>query len=69
MADKRTEPPRKSRRTEARQGSRTNTLLVPISAEQIGEQQQNVTQDTMHQQIQSCVSAAVWTLRHQSLQL
>jgi hypothetical protein len=59
MADKRTGSPRKSRRIEARQGSRTNTLLVHIAAEQISEQQQNVKQDTMQQQIQSCISAAI----------
>ena len=59
MADKRTGPPRKSRRIEARQGSRTNTLLVPIAAEQTSEQQENVTRDTMQQQIQSCISAAI----------
>ena len=58
MADKRTGPPRKSRRIEARQGSRINTLLAPIAAEQ-SEQHQNVTQDTMQQQIQSCISAAI----------
>lgn len=59
MADKRTRPPRKSRKIEARQGSRTNTLLVPISAEQISELQQNGTRDTMQQHIQSCISAAI----------
>ena len=58
MADKRTGPPRKSRRIAARQGSRTNILLVPIAAEQISEQQ-NVARDMMLQQIQSCISAAI----------
>ena len=59
MVDKRTGPPRKSRRIAARQWSRTNTLLVHIAAEQTSEQQQNVKQDTMQQQIQSCISAAI----------